>query len=219
MQRAKLFYVSSSLFLLALLLGAPNVGAQAGSTTLGGVRTGPAAGDPGVNSPALLALMDAWNDAQIPSVQAYYAADCFGFPFTPSHDYVLTRIEFFAGDPAGTVTVSMLADDGSGLPTGPVLGTVTYQETAPRRWQGADLTSPVNVHAGTLYYLRYQPVTSALATMADAGIPIPNTFSFSQCAAWDGPVTAEYPWMARFYSDMPTPALARTWGSLKITYR
>jgi len=188
---------------------------------VGGVRSGPPGGVqvPTVTSPASFTLADAWNDSATPDVK-FYGAECFGFPYIPGHDYVLTRIEFFSGDISfpGPVTVSVLADNGSGLPTGPMLGTVSYQEAPPRRWQGADLIPSVPLHAGTRYFIRYQPVLSALASIATSGVLIPHAFSYSDCVNFF-PVEPDYPWMARFYSEAVTPTQRGTWSRIKAIYR
>lgn len=184
----------------------------------GGLLKRSAPGEPGVASQAMFTLEEAWNDTQAPTVFWTYSAECFGFKYIPSHDYVLTRIEFFAGDVEGPVTVEVRADDGSGVPAGPVLGTVTYQETAPRRWQGADLGPSIEVHAGTTYYIRYQVVVGALTSFADAGALIPHTWS-DQCDAWYPVLSPLNAWMARFYGDATTDARPRSWGQLKMLYR
>lgn len=202
---------------LVLALSASSLAAFADADQYG-VRSGPPTGNPGVNAPAAVALIDAWNDVQIPTIGTTYAADCFGFPYTPSQTYNLDRIEFYAGDRPGTVTVAILADDGSGFPTGPVLGTVTYQETSPRRWQGASPVPSVELTAGTLYYVRYQVVPLALLSKADTGVLFTHAWSFSTCANWNGVATV-FAWMARFYGDVVTPTRRGSWGTIKMLYR
>jgi hypothetical protein len=191
------------------------------SADVGGVRSAPPGVTPvpGIASPATFTLADAWNDSGTPDIR-FYGANCFGFPYVPGHDYVLTRIEFFSGDDnfQGVVTMSVLTDNGSGLPTGPILGTVTYQEGPPRRWQGANLIPSVPLHGGTLYFIRYQPVFGALTSIATSGVLIPHTWSILDCANFF-PVEPAFPWMARFYSEAVTPTQRRTWGRIKAIYR
>ena len=86
-----------SFMMVLLMLVATSYPRIAGADD-GGVRRLPTPGEPGVASQALFTLEDAWNDTQTPTVFWTYAGECFGFKYTPSHDYVLTRIEFFAGD-------------------------------------------------------------------------------------------------------------------------
>jgi hypothetical protein len=202
-------------FLMCSLLFGATVPAGA---DVGGAVLQPTSGTLGVNSPAGVALIEAWNDTETPTTSFTYGADCFGFPYTPAQSYPLVKIDFYAGDLPGTVTVSVLADDGSGLPTGPVLASVTYQETSPRRWQGAELVPAINLTAGTLYYVRYQVVVGAECSFGDAGVVIPHAWSFSNCVSWDG-FGSFYPWMARFYSDVITPGDSQTWGRIKTLYR
>jgi hypothetical protein len=163
------------------------------SADVGGVRSAPPGVTPvpGIASPATFTLADAWNDS-----------------------------EFFSGDDnfQGVVTMSVLTDNGSGLPTGPILGTVTYQEGPPRRWQGANLIPSVPLHGGTLYFIRYQPVFGALTSIATSGVLIPHTWSILDCANFF-PVEPAFPWMARFYSEAVTPTQRRTWGRIKAIYR
>jgi hypothetical protein len=181
-----------------------------------GVRTG-RGGATGINTPALFTLVDAWNDGQIPVGATVYAAHCFDYPYVPSKDYTLVRIEFFAGDLEGPVTVSVHANVGSGHATGPALASVSYQETLPRRWQVSDLIPSLSLHAGTLYYVKYQIVPTAQCSMGMDGVPIAHGWS-DFCLTWNSsdPV---FPWMARFYGDVTTSARPHSWGAIKSLYR
>ena len=197
-----------------LLLGIPT---WADSDVVEGlIRT--TGGEAGVQSAASIDLIDAWNDTGVPATSWRYAADCFGFEYVPSTTYALHRIEFFTGEIAGTVAVSVLEDHGSGLPTGSVLGSVTYEETPPRRWQGAALVPPVIVTEGVSYYVRYQVVVDALTSMAESGTIIPHFWSYDDCEAWEGPGQS-FAWMARFYGDTMIPVETTTWSCLKALYR
>jgi hypothetical protein len=188
----------------------------ADAADVAGVRFG-RGGTPGINTPALFTLVDAWNDIQVPVGGTTYAAHCFDYPYVPSKDYTLVRIEFFAGDLAGPVTVSVHANVGSGHATGPALASVAYQETSPRRWQGGDLIPSLSVHAGTLYYVKYQIVPDALCSMGMDGVPIAHGWS-DLCLTWNAsdPI---FPWMARFYGDVTTAARPHSWGAIKSLYR
>lgn len=183
---------------LILIAAAPALAEQNAGVLYTGEMTGE-----GTGSDARETLVDAWNDTQTPLSGWTYAASIFGFAYTPASDYTLNRVEFYAGGAAGTVTVSILADSGSGLPDGAVLASATYGEVADRQWQGADLDSPVALTGGTLYYIRYDVVVGAELSHADSGVAIPHFWNYG--SSWEGPSSLFY-WMARFYGDVTTPA-------------
>jgi len=162
-------------------------------------------------------LADAWNDTEPPDTGWSYAAEHFGWAYTPSTSYVLNRVEWYAGDIGGTVTVSILADDGSGLPTGTVLGSATYDESDVRQWQGADLATPVPLTGGTLYYIVYDIVPGATLSAASSGVIIPHYWFYDSDGYWNGP-SASFYWMARFYGDVVTPTGTFSWSEVKGAY-
>jgi len=166
----------------------------------------------GVNSPAGLDLVDAWNDNE-PPASFSYGATCFGFEYTPSISYTLHRIEWYAGDIAGEVSTTIL----SGGFGGTVLGSVTYNESPPRSWQGADFAAPVSLTAGTTYSIIYDVVQNALGSIAESGTIIPHWPS-SNCTNFSGPFST-VAWMARFYGMSPVSVESDTWGRIKSTYR
>jgi hypothetical protein len=118
----------------------------------------------------------------------------------------LERVEFYAGGLAGTVTVAVLGDDGRGNPTGAMLGSATYAESATLNWQGTNLIPPVPLVKGTRYHIRYQPVPGSWCSMARGGTLVPDLWSDDSCATWRGPESA-FNWKARFYG---VPHLERT---------
>ncbi len=195
---------------LLLIAAAPALAEQ----NAGALYTGEMTGQ-GTGSDARESLVDAWNDTQTPASGWTYAASAFGFPYTPASDYTLNRVEFYAGGMAGTVTVSILADSGSGLPDGAVLASATYDEVADRQWQGADLDSPVALTGGTLYYIRYDVVVGAELSHADSGSVVPHYWNYG--GGWEGPSDLFY-WMARFYGDVTTPAGTFSWSEVKGAY-
>jgi hypothetical protein len=182
-----------------------------------GVSIGRDTGDYGFPSLAGTTLIDARNDSAIPVTNQTYLAQCFGWAYTPTTSYVLERIDWFAGDVQGTVTVSVHADDGSGHPTGAMLATVTYVETPPRRWQGDNLSPQVLLLAGTTYYIKYQPVAGALTSIGLSGSITPHSWS-DECDTYYGPGPF-FPWMMRFYGSVTTAVEADSWGRVKALYR
>jgi len=206
--------------LWAWLLGAlllASVGGVA-SAQVYGVNTG-TPGAPVMTEPSREGLLDAWNDTQAWTSGWTYGASVFGFAYTPPLTYILNRIEWYAGGLAGQVTMEIRADDGTGLPNGPILSSVTYNESADQAWQGQNLGSPVVLTAGTLYYIRYYVVVNANCSFAATGTIIPHYWSFDGGSTWDGPAPSFY-WMARFYGDTSvTPVYEDTWSSVKSLFR
>jgi hypothetical protein len=166
-----------------------------------------------LTSPAGVDLVDAWNDDQPPTGGSTYGVDCFGFEYTPSLTYLLYRIEWYGGDIAGDVSTKIM----SGGFGGTVLGFVAYQETPPRSWQGADFAPPVYLEAGTTYYIVYDGIVGALASIADTGTIIPHWAS-GDCTNFNGPFPSA-PWMARFYGTTSVSVEPGSWGRIKGIYR
>jgi hypothetical protein len=170
---------------------------------------------PGENSPATRALIEAWNDNGQPGSTSTYVSPCFAFNYVPSVSYLLERIEWYAGDIGGTVTTAVRG----GALNGPTLGTVTYQESPPRDWQGANLVPAVAVTAGQSYYLVYSIVVGAQVSAAASGNIIPHWHDPSgACTTFNGPFNS-LPWRARFYGTAATPVDTGTWGQIKSIYR
>ena len=206
--------VACTLMLLAALPSGPAVGAEVGGVNL---YVGSSAGAP-VTGGEATSLMDAWNDTQPCAPAGSYAAQCFGFAYVPTQNYMLERIEFYAGGVAGTVTVSVHQDVGSGRPTGPVLGSVSYGESATLGWQGADQAPSVLMISGTTYYIKYVPVNGAPASTSSTGTLISHSWA-DDCVTWNGPFPV-FSWMARFHgSPLPTSTARTTWSAIKLLYR
>jgi len=172
--------------------------------------------DPGQNSPASFALVESWNDNGQPGHTSTYASPCFGFVYTPSTSYVLDRIEWYAGNLAGTVSTTVR---NGGLNGADLSTTGNYNENPPRDWQGANLVPPIAVTAGTPYGIVYRIVVGSQISAATTGTIInhwhdPN----GGCSAFNGPF-ASVPWRARFYGAAATPVESGTWGHIKNLYR
>ena len=203
----------------AVVLGLTLWFGAAGADDVAGVRR---QGDPGpgvkVDGANTATLMDGWNHTQPYASAGSYGARCFGFAYVPSQSYSLERIEFYAGGVAGTVSVSVHQDVGSNFPTGPVLGSVTYPESAILGWQGGNLAPTVVILAGSTYYIKYVPVNFAPVSTASTGILIPHSWA-DECSLWQGPA-ASFFWMARFHgSPLPTANAQTTWSAIKRLYR
>lgn len=159
-------------------------------------------------------LMDEWNADQPHYPIGTYSGGCFAYPYDPPFDYSLQRVEFLAGGVGGTVTVQVRADDYNG----PILGEVTYTESAETGWQGADLEPCVPLTVGGIYFVVYEVVPDADASTSDGGVTIPYYYA-SNCETYGDIFTHIY-WKARFYGDTDaTPAEDNSWGRVKSLYR
>lgn len=172
--------------------------------------------------PARTDLMDAWNDTETWQPPGTYFSQCMAWLYVPSQTYYLERVEFMAGAVPGTVTVEVRADDGSGMPTGALLATATYDETSPIGWQGGNLDTPVQVTAGVGVYVIYHPVVGAPVTGVFSGTPIQNWWA-DECVTWQGPCGLPWDclcWMVRFYGSYEiVPTHPTTWGRVRSLYR
>ncbi len=207
--------------ILSLLLGLALMAGLGGAALadIAGVEPQPYV-PPVATEPAREGLMDGWNDTQPYQQSNTYAANCFGFAYTPSISYILNRVEWYAAGSGGTVTVEFCANNGSGLPTGPVLGSATYVESPGGPvWIGGNLNPPVCLTAGTLYYIRYHVVVGDWCSLASGGTLIPHYWSWDGGGSWEGPSPSFY-WLARFYGDEGgSPVVKDTWGSVKNDFR
>lgn len=162
-------------------------------------------------------FIEGWNEDQMLANPGTYTASCYAFPYSPGTTYSLTRIEFIGGLVAGTATIEILADSGSGLPDGEILGSGNFDLMAEVGWQGADLDTPVPVVEGTTYYILYRVVIGSQASLASSGDLILQ-YNSEDCEVWVGP-HAGYCWMAMFFGAGDLAEEASSWGGVKALYR
>lgn len=163
-------------------------------------------------------LVEAWNDTQEPVGFLFYEAGCYGLPYVPESDYLLARVEFIAGFFPGENAVELRADDGSGYPTGKLLGRAEFSHGEEVGWYGTDFPAPIPLEAGRQYYLLLQPAYFGLASVALDGEFIAHTWSFD-CVEWQGPGEPAR-WMARFFGfTEPTAIAEKTWSGIKALYQ
>jgi len=188
---------------LFLIATTPLIGEELGILTLEAAQ-----GEMGARSEARENLIEAWNDTGTPGQQLAYGSTFYAWEYSPTTTYTLNRIEFYAGILGGTVTMEILADNLSGYPDGPVLSSVTYEESEVRGWQGANLQPPVTLNAGARYYIRYTPVPNAWwsASSTIGGDYYPY-FYYQEQWNWYSPGTRL---MARFYGDTSAPTIPVT---------
>jgi len=182
-----------------------------------GIILSPAAPAHGQYSSPDTELIEAWNDNGAPGHTASYGSPCFAFHYVPSMSYLLERIDWYAGDVGGQVTVEVRDGDLNGAS----LGSVTYMESPPRDWQGENLIPAVPVTAGADYYLVYSIVVGAQVSGASTGNVLPHWHDPAvpvACSTWSGPFNS-LPWRARFYGSIATPVEEGTWGQIRNVYR
>ena len=163
-------------------------------------------------------FIEGWNENETPSTSSVYGGSCYGFAYQPGLDYWLGRVEFMAGGLAGTTTIEIHADDGSGYPTGPLLASGSFHQYIHQHWQGVDLDPCVFVEQGTTYYIKYVVLVSSYCSVAQDGYVVPHSWAHD-CSDWIGPCHSS-PWMARFFGGfLPSASETSTWSSVKTLYR
>ncbi|MBC8368187.1 DUF4082 domain-containing protein [bacterium] len=197
---------------MIMLMAIPALAVETGGVTLSNET-----GSQGVPADARESLADSWNDTETHSGASTYSAQHFGFAYTPSTSYTLNRVEWYAGGIAGTVTVAIHADSGSGYPDGALLASATYGESDVTSWQGGNLDTPVALNAGTTYYIKYTTVNGAFLSDATSGTVVAHSWYYDSNGFWEGPGAFFY-WMARFYGDISTPTGNISWSEIKGSF-
>ena len=102
---------------------------------------------------------------------------------------VATRIEVFTGNGTGTNTVAIWSDDAVNNQPAQMLGQGAWQMSRIRGWQGANLTQPVLLMQGQVFWLVWGPQNGAQASVEGAagGQPYRPTFNGGQ--TWGGQST------------------------------
>ena len=163
-------------------------------------------------------FMEGWNVDQPFDGSWHYGAACQGPTYVAGRTYILERIEFMAGEIAGTAVIEVCADDGSGCPTGAVLGSGSFQQEVTLGWQGADIAPPVPISQGQTYHINYRVVIDSPSSFALGGDLIPHCWSWD-CSFWEGPAASFY-WMAKFFgSEVPSAVEQSTWARIKALYQ
>lgn len=147
---------------------------------------------------------------------AFYTAPCLSLTFVPGSTYMLERVEFIAGEVAGTATFEIRDDDGSGCASGPVLGTGSFEQVVEVDWQGSDLDQPLLVEEGRVYFINLMPVLDSQASLSFVGTPIPHCAS-ENCEVWEGPMTV-FSWMVKFYGTTVVATESNTWTTVKSLF-
>ena len=118
--------------------------------------------------------------------------------FSPLTNFTATGLEVFTGEATGTNTVSIWSTNGfTNEPLAP-LGTGSWEMDAANQWQGATLSPPVPLTAGTLYWMVWSPQGGAQSTI-QSGVGLGQLYrgSFDGGATWTGPFQNSFHWKFR----------------------
>jgi hypothetical protein len=118
-----------------------------------------------------------------------------GMQFVPTAPMTVTAIEVYTGDASGTNTIGVWSHDAAANAPDVVLRDGTWAMVSSPSWQGATLTTPLALTPGTTYWIGWEPVNGALASLASAGTDLTYRGSFDGGASWNGPYSG--PWMFR----------------------
>jgi hypothetical protein len=120
-----------------------------------------------------------------------------GMQFVAPTAMTVTSIEVYTGDATGLNSIGVWSHDPAINAPDAVLRDGSWTMVSTPSWQGATLTTPLALSAGTTYWVGWEPINGALASLADAGSDLSYRGSFDAGATWNGPYTA--PWMFRIY--------------------
>lgn len=134
--------------------------------------------------------------------------------FTPPTHLNVNAIEVFTGMASGTNTVGIWSHN-AGLDQ-PLanLGTASWAMSSTISWQGASLTAPISLIAGTTYWVVWGGVPNSLTSFEQTpSLGQPYCSSFTGGAPWNGPMQSTgVNWKFRLYCD-PCPGSIVPYGA------
>ncbi len=128
-----------------------------------------------------------------------------GVQFTSPISFDVTRMEIFTGEGSGANTLSIWShDSGNNQPGAQLGGQGSWAMSAANDWQGADLTTPTSLTAGTVYWMVWGCINGS-----QCSVDLPQTFlgqpymgSFNGGGSWSGPFQfADRHWKFRLYGN------------------
>lgn len=137
---------------------------------------------------------------------AFMGGPLVGWNWTPVDSVTIGRIEIYTGEVAGTSRISLWSDDG-GAPSRPLapLGfSDPFPTEEPKAWYGADLTVPVDVVGGSVYWIVWDPERDEQVSASDDPADLQPDYWRSAAgtveggASWSGPFSfSDRRWKAR----------------------
>jgi hypothetical protein len=165
-----------------------------------------------------LALLAASLRAQSPCYAAYdgpvfddaslVGGPWLAFEFVMPTSFTATGIELFTGEATGSNTVGLWTNDSANSEPGVELGNGSWSVNPVNSWQGATLTAPINVTAGTTYWLVWDPLPNEQGPVDGTAPGVGQVYkaSLDNGQTWVGPFQSSYHhWKFRIFGDcVPT---------------
>jgi hypothetical protein len=118
-----------------------------------------------------------------------------GMRYVAPRTVPIVAIEVITGRVAGANAISIWSHDAAGdKPLARLGGRGTWTGTTLTRWQGAMLPAPVVITQGTVYWIVWEPQSSAQASLSTAAGTIPYRGSFDGGMTWNGANNGANPW-------------------------
>jgi hypothetical protein len=123
------------------------------------------------------------------------------------------RIEMFTGEGNGTNTVAIWSHDGNGNRPASQLAVGSFPMSPNNTWQGANLGQPVNLAAGSTFWIVWGPQNGAQASVRNnTGSSQQYRGSFDGGSSWSGPF-ADHEWKYRLYCCPREPGAYLPFGT------
>ncbi len=127
--------------------------------------------------------------------------------FVAPTSFSATSIEVFTGEANGQNSVQLWSHNPQLNQPGSALGSGSWSMSSTNGWQGATLTTPIAVNAGTTYWLGWSPINGAQAnvdtTVPGNGQVYRATFNGGQ--TWIGPFQDNLHWKYRIFGNCSAP--------------
>ena len=133
------------------------------------------------------------NDHHLDNVSA--GGPLIGIRWVPASSVTIRRVEVYTGEVSASNALAIWSTDG-GLPSkplAPLAVTNNFTVSLPKGWQGADLTSPLSVTAGTEYWVVWDPAGGEQSPVSGDPGDVQQTYWGSYVgtvnggASWFGP--------------------------------
>ena len=129
--------------------------------------------------------------------------------FVAPTSFIAASIEVFTGEANGVNSVQIWSHDSSLNQPASALSSGTWSMSAANGWQGAALSAPLALSAGTTYWLGWSPINGAQAnvdtTPTGNGQVYRATFDGGQ--SWIGPFQGTNHWKFRIFGNCNAPVV------------